>query len=103
MCLCQDVRAEIMRWLAVLHHLLDLPWELPPGLTLMESHLTELEHLAENGAVFPYIEHLHLLHHLVLQKCTEQGVTTLSYAQGYIYDGADKAAASASTTPYYQG
>ena len=39
-----------------------------------ESHLTELEHLAENRAVFPYIKHLHLLHHLVLQKRTRQGV-----------------------------
>ena len=70
----------------------------------MESHLTELKHLAENRAVFPNIKDLHLLHHLVLQKRTGQGVTALNHAQGYSYDEADEAAAaSASTIPCYQG
>ena len=45
------------------------------------AHLTKLEHLVENRAVFPYIKHLHLLHHLILQRFTGKGVTTSKYAQ----------------------
>ena len=96
-----------MRWLAVLA----LPQLTSHGYChlgisrsqLVDGHLTELEHLAEHRAVFPYIKNLHLLHHLVLQKRTGQGVTTLIYAQGYSFDEADEAAASASDQTLLSG
>ena len=31
------------------------------------AHLTKLEHLTEDRAVFAHVEHLHLLQHLILQ------------------------------------
>lgn len=46
----------------------------------LDAHLTELEHLAENRAILPYVKYLHLLHHLVLQECAGKSVTILSHA-----------------------